>query len=134
MIARREMMRTATRVLLAALLLASAIGPARADQLQPLINELQSKDTDTTLKAIKGLRESGDLQAVSPLLDALRDERGIVRQYALEALQHLVQSLDEVYIVVKRWLQSLLNKLRLGPADEVITVERPVVLPAPTVS
>ncbi len=119
-------MRTARRVLLAALLLASAISPVHADQLRPLIDDLQAKETDTTLKAIKGLGESGDLRAVPPLLDALHDHRGVVRRHALEALHHLVQTLDEVYIVVKRWLQSLLNKLRLDPADEVITVERPV--------
>ncbi|HSF31406.1 MAG TPA: HEAT repeat domain-containing protein [Candidatus Tectomicrobia bacterium] len=119
-------MRTARRVLLAALLLASAISPVYADQLRPLIDDLQAKETDTTLKAIKGLGESGDLRAVPPLLDALYDHRGVVRRHALEALHHLVQTLDEVYIVVKRWLQSLLNKLRLDPADEVITVERPV--------
>jgi HEAT repeats len=118
-------MQTAARIALVALFLASAVGLARADQLRPLINDLKSKDMDITLRAIKGLGESGDLRAVSPLLDALHDERGVVRQYAVEALQHLVQTLDEVYIVVKRWLQSLVNKLRLDPSDEMITVEQP---------
>jgi HEAT repeat protein len=75
------------------------------------------------------LGESGDIRAVPPLLEALRDKRGVVRQYTVEALQHLVQALDDGYIVVKRWLQSLINKLRLDPADNMITVEQSVVYP-----
>lgn len=122
-------MRTATWFILAALALTNISGLACADQLQPLINDLQSADTKTVLKAIKGLGESGDIRAVPPLLDALRDERGVVRQYTVEALQHLVQALDDAYLVVKRWLQSLINKLRLDPADDVITVEQSVVDP-----
>jgi HEAT repeat protein len=120
-------MRTATCTLLVALLLTSVSGLAFADQLQPLLNDLKSSDTKTTLKAIKGLGESGDIRAVPPLLDALRDKRGVVRQYAAEALQNLARSLDEMYVVVKRWLQSLINNLRLDPTDEVIAVEHPVI-------
>jgi HEAT repeat protein len=118
-------MRTATWFLLAALVLTNSSGLAYADQLQPLINDLQSADTKTVLKAIRGLGESGDIRAVPPLLDALRDERGVVRQYTVEAMQHLVRALDDAYLVVKRWLQSLINKLRLDPSDDVITVEQP---------
>jgi HEAT repeat protein len=118
-------MRTATCTLLVALLLTSAIGLAFADQLQPLLNDLKSSDTKITLKAIKGLGESGDIRAVPPLLDALRDKRGVVRQYAVEALQNLARNLDDLYVVIKRWLQSLINSLRLDPTDEVINVEHP---------
>jgi HEAT repeat protein len=110
---------------LATLLLTNAVNLASADQLRPLINGLKSGDTQTVLKAIKGLGESGDIRAVPPLVDALRDERAVVRQYTVEALQQLVRALDDVYIVVKRGLQSLINKLRLDPADDVITVEQP---------
>jgi HEAT repeat protein len=117
-------MRTTTWILLAALLLTSTIGLADAGRLRPLIHDLKSADTETALKAVEGLGKSGDIRAVSPLLDALRDERGVVRQYAITALQHLVQTLDEVYIVVKRWLQALISKLRLEPSDEVISVEQ----------
>jgi hypothetical protein len=126
---RREMMRMATCIFLTALLLTSAIKLAYADRLRPLINDLTSADVETALKAITALRESGDLGAVPPLLDALRDERRVVRHAAVEALQHLVRALDDVYIVVKRWLQSLINKLRLDPSDDVITVEQPDTYP-----
>ena len=122
-------MRTMTWFLLAAMLLTNTIGLAYADPLRPLINDLKSADTTTVLKAIRGLGESGDIRAVPPLLEALRDKRGVVRQYTVEALQHLVQALDDGYIVVKRWLQSLINKLRLDPADDMITVEQSVVYP-----
>ena len=122
-------MRTMTWFLLATMLLTNTIGLAYADQLRPLINDLKSADTATVLKAIRGLGESGDIRAVPPLLEALRDKRGVVRQYTVEALQHLVQALDDGYIVVKRWLQSLINKLRLDPADDMITVEQSVVYP-----
>jgi HEAT repeat protein len=117
-------MRTAILVFLAALLLTPITGLADADQLRPLLNDLQSADTETTLKAIKGLGESGDIQAVPPLLAALRDERGVVRQYAIEALQHLVRTLDNVYLVAKRWLQSLIDQLRSNPSDRVVTTAR----------
>lgn len=122
-------MRTTIWILLAALLPTSAIGLAYADQLRPLIDDLKSADVETALKAITQLGESGDLRAVSPLLDALRDERDVVRQSAAEALQHLVRALDDVYIVVKRWLQALINKLRLDPSGDVITAEQSVAYP-----
>jgi HEAT repeats len=122
-------MRTTFWVLLAALLLTSNTSWAYADQLRPLINDLKSADVETALQAITELGESGDIRAVSPLLDALRDERDVVRQSAAEALQHLVQALDDVYIVVKRWLQALINKLRLDPSGDVITVEQSVAYP-----
>jgi hypothetical protein len=54
----------------------------------------------------------------------LNNEHVVVRQYAAEALQHLARILDDVYVGVKRWLQFLIDKLRLKPADDMITVER----------
>ena len=116
-------MRTKSLILLALLLLTNGVDLAYADRLQPLIDDLKSTDTDAKLKAIKSLGESGDIRAVSPLLAVLREERGVVRQYAVEALQNLARALDDVYVVVKRWLQSLINRLRLDPSDDVITVE-----------
>jgi HEAT repeat protein len=118
------MMRTAILIFLAALLLTHITGPADADQLRPLIDDLQSVETETALKVIKGLGESGDIRAVPPLLAALRDERGVVRQYAVEALQYLVRTLDKVYFVAKRWLQSLIDQLRSDPSDGVVTTAR----------
>jgi hypothetical protein len=51
----------------------------------------------------------------------------VVRQYAVEALQHLVRTLDKAYLVTKRWLQSLINQLRSDPTDGVVTtVRRPL--------
>jgi HEAT repeat protein len=117
-------MRTTLWVFLATLLLTHMTALADADQLRPLLNDLQSADTETTLKAIKGLGESSDIRAVPPLLAALRDERSIVQQYAIEALQHLVRTLDNVYFVAKRWLQSLIDQLRSDPADAVVTTAR----------
>lgn len=114
-------MRTPILVFLTALLLTHITGLADADQLRPLIDDLQSADTETVLKAIKGLGESGDIRAVPSLLAALRDERGVVRQYTIEALQHLVRTLDNVYLVAKRWLQSLIDQLRSSPSDRVVT-------------
>ena len=116
-------MRTAILVFLA-LLVTPITGLVEADQLRPLINDLQSVDTETALKAIKGLGESGDIRAVPPLLSALGDGRGAVRQYAIEALQHLVHTLDNVYLVAKRWLQSLIDQLRSDPSDGVVTTAR----------
>jgi HEAT repeat protein len=123
---RREPMRTAAWTFLAALLLMGAVRLADADELRPLINDLQSADTERALKAIAALGSSGDIRAVPPLLEALRDVREVVRQSAIEALQRLVGALDDAYIVVKRWLRSLINKLRLDPSDDVITVEHSV--------
>jgi HEAT repeat protein len=114
-------MRAAIWVFLVALSLMQGTGLADASQLRPLINDLKSADTATALKAVKGLGESGDIRAVPPLLGALGDERDVVRQYAVEALQHLVQALDNVYIVAKRWLQSLIDQLQSAPADGVVT-------------
>jgi HEAT repeat protein len=115
------MMRTIMWIFLAALLLTHTSSLADADQLRSLINDLRSADTQTRLKAIKGLGESGDIRALSPLLKALHDERGVVRQHAIAALQRLAQTLDEVYIIVKRWLQALIHQLRHDPPDGVIT-------------
>jgi HEAT repeat protein len=122
---RRAPMRTATLVFLVALLPMPMLGLADADPLQPLIQDVRSADTAVALKAIKGLGDSGDIRAVPPLLAALRDERGVVRQYAVEALQHLVRTLDNVYVVAKRWLQSLIDQLRSDPSDRVITTAWP---------
>jgi HEAT repeat protein len=108
-----------------AILLTGSIDLTRADQLRPLIDDLQSGDTQVTLQALQRLGESGDIRAVPPLLQALGDDRGVVRQYAVEALQHLIQALDGVYMVVKRGLQSLIDKLRLESSDDLITVEQP---------
>jgi HEAT repeat protein len=119
-------MRTATPLFLVALLLTSAINLAYADRLQSLINDLRSADTETKLNAIKKLGESGDIRAVPPLVETLHDGRDVVRQYAIEALLNLSRVLDHVYVGLKRWLQTLINKLRLHPSDEVITVEQPV--------
>jgi HEAT repeat protein len=114
-------MRMAMSGFLAALLLTHVLGLADAGQLQPLINDAQSADTPTALKALKALGDSRDIRAVSPLLAALGDERGLVRQYAVEALQHLVRTLDSVYAVTKRWLQSLIDQLRSNPSEHVLT-------------
>jgi HEAT repeat protein len=114
-------MHTAIWGVLVALLLTHLLGLAEADQLRPLINDIQSADTATALKAIEGLRDSRDIRAVPPLLMALGDERGVVRQFAVEALQYLVRTLDTVYDVAKRWLQSLIDQLRSDPSDSVVT-------------
>jgi HEAT repeat protein len=114
-------MRTAIRVFLTVLLLTHTTGLVNADQLRPLINDLKSPDTEAVVKALKRLGESGDIRAVPPLIDALHDERGVVRQYAVEALQHLVRALDDGYIVVKRWLRSLINRLQPDPPGGVVT-------------
>lgn len=120
-------MRPSILAFLAPLLLTHMLGLVDADQLQPLIDDVKSAETATALKAIKGLEDSRDIRALPPLLAALRDERGVVRQYAVEALQHLVRTLDTVYYVAKRWLQSLIDQLRSDPSDSVVTtVRRPL--------
>ena len=113
-------MRTVIRVFLTVLLLTHTTGLVNADQLRPLIDDLKSTDTEATLNALKRLGESGDIRAVQPLIDALHDERGVVRRYAVEALQHLVRALDDSYIAVKRWLQSLINRLHPNPPGGVV--------------
>jgi len=117
-------MRLTSSILLALLLLTSGIEWSYADRLQPLIDDLKSTEMATRLKAIKSLGESGEIRAVPPLIAALNDEHDVVRRYAAEALQNLSRILDDVYTGVKRWLQSLINKLRLDSGDDVITVER----------
>jgi hypothetical protein len=48
----------------------------------------------------------------------------------VEALQYLARVLDSTHFVVKWWLQLLIDQLQLGPADDMLTVERPVVQPS----
>ena len=117
-------MRTVSSLLLGLLLLTGGIELSHADRLQPLLDDLASADMDTRLKAITSLGESGEIRAVPPLIAALNDEHEVIRQYAAKALQNLARVLDDAYVVVKRWLQSLINKLRLDSTDDVITVER----------
>jgi HEAT repeat protein len=119
-------MRTGTWICLVVVLLTSGMGLAEADRLPALLGELQSADPESVRQAMAQLGESGDMRALPPLLGALQDERADVRQYALEALQRLVQALDEAHLVVKRWLQSLISTLQRGSSDEVITVERSI--------
>jgi hypothetical protein len=111
--------------LLALLLVCGSLDLAHADQLQPLIKDLHSADTDTRLKAIHSLGASGDIRAISPLLDSAYREEGRMRQYAVDALQNLARLLDDVHVVVKRWLQSLIDTLRLDADGERTTVARP---------
>jgi hypothetical protein len=117
-------MRTVSSLLLGLLLLTGGIELSHADRLQPLLDDMASADMDTRLKAITSLGESGEIRAVPPLIAALNDEHEVIRQYAAKALQNLARVLDDTYVVVKRWLQSLINKLRLDSTDDVITVER----------
>ncbi|HZC00147.1 MAG TPA: HEAT repeat domain-containing protein [Gammaproteobacteria bacterium] len=117
-------MRTVSSLLLGLLLLTGGIELSHADRLQPLLDDMASADMDTRLKAITSLGESGEIRAVPPLIAALNDEHEVIRQYAAKALQNLARVLDDAYVVVKRWLQSLINKLRLDSTDDVITVER----------
>ena len=117
-------MRTVSALLLGLLLLTGGIDVSYADRLQPLLDDLTSPEMDTRLKALKSLGESGEIRAVPPLIAALNDEHTVIRQYAAEALQNLARILDDAYVAVKRWLQSLINKLRLDSTDDVITVER----------
>ena len=117
-------MRTVSSLLLGLLLLTCGIELSHADRLQPLLDDMASADMDTRLKAITSLGESGEIRAVSPLIAALNDEHEVIRQYAAKALQNLARALDDAYVVVKRWLQFLINKLRLDSTDDVITVER----------
>jgi HEAT repeat protein len=106
-------------------LLVSGIGPAVADTLRTLPSGYQSRDAEAMLKALAELGQSGDIAALPPLLEALRDERAVVRQYAVEALQRFARVLDDAHILVKRWLQILINRLRTDSADERIIVEAP---------
>jgi len=97
-----------------------------ADDLGSVVNALKSADAQTRIMAIQRLGESGDIRAVQPLLAALNDENALVRTYAIEALQRLVSILDDVHGIVKRWLQMLIKSLKNEPAEEVITMARPV--------
>jgi len=115
-------MRTLALSLLAIFLATGGLDLSYADQLQPLIKDLHSTDTDTRLKAINSLGASGDIRAISPLLDIAYQEEGQMRQYAVDALQNLARLLDDVHGVVKRWLQSLINTLRLNTPGERTTV------------
>ena len=119
-------MRTASRIVLGILLMLGTIELSAADELKSVVNALKSADAQTRIMAIQRLGESGDIRAVQPLLAALNDENALVRTYAIEALQRLVSILDEVHVVVKRWLQTLIKSLKNEPAEEVITVARPV--------
>jgi HEAT repeat protein len=113
-------------MVLGILLMLGTIELSAADELKSVVNDLKSADAQTRMTAIQRLGESGDIRAVQPLLAALNDENALVRTYAIEALQRLVSILDEVHVVVKRWLQTLIKSLKNEPAEEVITVARPV--------
>jgi HEAT repeat protein len=119
-------MHTASRIVLGILLMLGTIELSAADDLGSVVNALKSADAQTRIMAIQRLGESGDIRAVQPLLAALNDENALVRTYAIEALQRLVSILDDVHGMVKRWLQMLIKSLKNEPAEEVITVARPV--------
>ena len=119
-------MRTTSRIVLGILLMLGTIELCAGDELKSVVNALKSADAQTRIMAIQRLGESGDIRAVQPLLAALNDENARVRTYAIEALQRLVSILDEVHGIVKRWLQTLIKSLKNEPAEEVITVARPV--------
>lgn len=109
-------------IILTFLLLSGGFERSHADQLQPLIEDLRSTDIDTRMNAIKSLGESGDIRAIPPLLIVAYQEHELTRQYAIEALQNLARVLDDIHVVVKRWLQSLIDTLRSGPGEDRITV------------
>ncbi len=119
-------MHTASRIVLGILLMLGTIELSAADDLGSVVNALKSADAQTRIMAIQRLGESGDIRAVQPLLAALNDENALVRTYAIEALQRLVSILDDVHGIVKRWLQMLIKSLKNEPAEEVITMARPV--------
>jgi HEAT repeat protein len=119
-------MHTASRIVLGILLMLGTIELSAADDLDSVVNALKSADAQTRIMAIQRLGESGDIRGVQPLLAALNDENALVRTYAIEALQRLVSILDDVHGMVKRWLQMLIKSLKNEPAEEVITVARPV--------
>ncbi|MFQ5872249.1 MAG: HEAT repeat domain-containing protein [Dehalococcoidia bacterium] len=76
-------------IILAVSLLVSAFGEAEP-ALPPLIKTLmQGKDTAARMDAAKKLGQSGDSQAASPLIKALKDENKAVRWAAIEALGEL---------------------------------------------
>jgi HEAT repeat protein len=119
-------MHTASRIVLGILLMLGTIELSAADDLDSVVNALKSADAQTRIMAIQRLGESGDIRGVQPLLAALNDENALVRTYAIEALQRLVSILDDVHGMVKRWLQMLIKSLKNEPAEEVITMARPV--------
>ena len=113
-------------VLLASLLVVGAITASHGDEFQRLIQDLRSTDEETRMKAVKALGESGEMRALKPLLEALRDDSVVVREHALEALRNLVKVLSDVYRLMRWWLQDLLNRLGVSPQEQGIPVEKPV--------
>ena len=112
-------------IVLTFLLPSGGLQRSYTDQLQPLIEDLRSADMSTRLRAIESLGASGDIRAIPPLLAIAQQEQGLMRQYAVGALQNLAHLLDDVHVVMKRWLQSLIDRLRSGPGGDRTTVTSP---------
>jgi hypothetical protein len=62
---------------------------ARADRLDTLSSELQSRDTKARINAAVQLGKLGDPRGVPPLIKALTDENTVVRGLAATALGHI---------------------------------------------
>jgi HEAT repeat protein len=113
-------------VLLTSLLVVGAMTTSHGDEFQRLIQDLRSSDEASRMKAVKALGQSGEMRALNPLLEALKDDSALVREHALEALRNLVKVLSDVYRLMRWWFQDLLNRLGISPQERVIPVEKPV--------
>lgn len=83
----RGIVRSATVLALAILLLASLAGPAHADQVSRLTKMLASSNEKTKLAAVVSLAKIGSKRALKPLVNqALKDPNAKVRTLAAAAL------------------------------------------------
>ncbi len=82
-----------------------------ADDIDRLLRQATSGSHLVRLQALEALGQSGDVQALQPLLAALQDDNDTIRERAEAALRSLAHSLQGVYRVVAQWIKALLLTL-----------------------
>jgi urease accessory protein UreH len=93
------------------LVLAVWVSSGSTSSIDPLIEDLKTGDETTRVRAVVALGHSRDPQAVEALREALHDESGLVRQYALHALADLLRILEHTSQSFTRWLRDLRDRL-----------------------
>ena len=96
---------------------------ATADEMDRLITEATSGAYEVRLQALNALGKSGDIRALPPLLEAVKDQNATIREQAIAALRSLAQTFHGLYRAVARWIEELLATLQAAVAPPPPDVE-----------
>jgi HEAT repeat protein len=99
---------------------------ATAAEIDRLITEATSGSYEIRLQALNALGKSGDIRALPPLLEAVKDQNATIREQAIAALRSLAQALHGLHRTVAHWIEELLATLQaaLAPLPPPPDVER----------